>query len=109
MTAAERRLAAAAACLAGPRAGSLLARGATPEVRAEAIRLAGLPRGERLHALASALADASSAAAGARAAQLVRGERPAIAELVTRLAQTGTSGPGIAPALARAVRERLAR
>lgn len=109
MTGAERRLAAAAACLAGGRAGSLLARGATAEVRAEAIRLARLPRDERLHALARALPDASPATAGARAAQVARGERRKIAELVTRLAQTGTGGPGIAPALARAIRERLAR
>jgi hypothetical protein len=109
VTPAERRLAAAAACLAGPRAASILARGASPEVRAEAARLAGLGREVRLHALGCALAGAGSAVAGARAAELARRERPRIAALLSQLGQGGAPTPGVAPALARIARERLSR
>lgn len=107
MTAAERRLAATAACLAGARGASLLARGPATAAQAEASRLAGLPRGERLHALAAVLGWTSPEALGARAREVAGRERPRTAALISRLGQGGAPGPGISPALVRLVRERL--
>lgn len=108
MTAAERRLAAAAACIAGERAPALLARGPAPEARAEAARLACLPREERLRALGATLQGAPPAELDARAAELARRERPRLAALVSALARGEPPGPGIVPALGRLVHQRLA-
>lgn len=108
MTPADCRLAAAAACLAGPRAAALLAR-ASKEAAAEAARLAARPRGERLRALGAALEGAAPASRSERARELADRERPRVAALVDRLGHGSQPGPGVAPALARLVRERLAR
>jgi hypothetical protein len=109
VTDSERRLAAAAACLAGPRAPALLARGASPEARAAAAQLAGRPREERLGALALATQDAPPAKLAPRAAALARLERPRLAALVSALARCEAPGDGVAPALIRLVHARLAR
>lgn len=109
MRLADRRLAAAAACLAGPRAAALLARGPSDQAAAEAARLAAGSREVRLRALGAALEGANPAHLRERAREVAGQERPRIAALVARLGQGGSPGPGVAPALVRLVRQRLAR
>jgi hypothetical protein len=109
VTPAHHRLAATAACLVGPRAASLLARGPSPEASAEAASLAALPREERLRTLAVALESASLEERCARAREFARPERRRVAALVTRVGRGEKPGPGVAPTLVRIVRERLAR
>jgi len=106
----ERRLAVLAALFAASRAAALLARagraGAAGAV-AQATHLAALPRRERLHALADAMAvDAQAAGARAEAAALL--ERAGVAEILRGLA-TGSAPPGASTALVRLCRERIGR
>ncbi|ACG71980.1 conserved hypothetical protein [Anaeromyxobacter sp. K] len=107
MTGADRRLAAAAAALAPGRAQALLARGPSPAASEEAARLARLPGGARLDALAAAVEPAPGERR-ARARAVAAAERPRVARLLADLALGGAPPAGVAGALVRLCRERLA-
>lgn len=99
----DRRLAALAATLLPERARVLLARGPFPVAADEAARLAALPRGDRLAALAGALALELPAA---RVTAAAAAERPAVASLLRCVATRGAAFTASA-ALLRLCRERL--
>jgi hypothetical protein len=105
VTEADRVLAALAAALAPAAAPALLARLAAPGAPGAAglaRRLAGRGRGERLAALASALAAAAEAVPPGGAT----GERPRVAALLVAL-RAGAAPTCRSPALVRLCRERL--
>ncbi|WP_041453300.1 hypothetical protein [Anaeromyxobacter dehalogenans] len=106
MTAADRRLAAAAAALASGRAQALLARGPSPAAAEEAARLARLPGRARLEALAAAV-EPAPAERRARAEAAAAAERPRVARLLAELALGGAPPADVAGALVRLCRERV--
>jgi type III secretion system YscQ/HrcQ family protein len=102
MTPGDRRLAALAAALAKGRAAELLARGAGQACAAEAARLSGLSRAERIGALAASLGgQPRTFAAVGRTSR----ERPRIAALVRAIASGAPPREGVSPLLARLARE----
>ena len=95
-------LAALAAAFAPARAASSLARAPDPATATDAARLAGLPRPDRLDALARALAAGPPRSPRARALAAAA-ERPRLAEMLRR-ADQGAPPAGL---LARLIAERL--
>jgi hypothetical protein len=106
----DRRLVALAALFAPASAQALLGRaaGGAADLPAQAARLAGAPRRERLRTLAAALA-VDTAAARRRADVATALERPRVAAVLRAVAGGAPHGVAVSAPLVRLCRERVGR